>query len=415
MELFEYYITSIFYFLEFPKAEALCLQDSSIKEYCDATLQMLNYSNIIAIILLIISASRVKFLSKAIIFYPVFLIASFYIADISLKTISKTEFFGLENFVIALASYSFFIILLFSICILFRHFEKPATFLAGVISIIFIFVLAYLGRGTFEQYILLAGNSFKDITLNGLLLSYLFQLFIFILLTTIFFSLIDLAVEYIKLGHVHPRFFFLKYIYFFIFSLFISLLLISLPLGNYYNDKDVKEAKSFINSIKEQIDIYYLEYGEYPRIIEDYLPEDENPRLLKRHEFYTMGIRGTYYFSRPEKYCFVFQNPDYDFGYYSLTSNRDWAYSASTDDFENLYISLCDETQESYESLMAGHLNLKNPDDELGKLLIQFNALNTPASSEASSDALHRKILEVGKENPEVFRYFYNPEQEKDN
>ena len=182
------------------------------------------------------------------------------------------------------------------------------------------------------------------------------------------------------------------------------------------NKYDVADAKSFINEIKKEVDKYYLENGEYPKFVGNLINEqEENPFLLARHEYFTMGIRGTYYFSRPDKYCFVFQNPSKDFGYYSTTSSKEWRYTKITSDFTDAYVRMCDEEYESYEQLLTGHLGLDSEFNVIDKIAYDYNAPVQAEMSKKATQLLHEKILEEGYKNPEIFRFYGNaPEEYKD-
>jgi len=196
----------------------------------------------------------------------------------------------------------------------------------------------------------------------------------------------------------------------FLFSAMFFISALSIPLGEFYNEKDVKNARNYIDNIKKKVDKYYYENGEYPKFIEQFLPEGESPKLLERHEFFTYGVRGTYYFSRAEKYCFLFQNPNRDFGYYSLTSERDWRFSRNSDSYDNVFINLCDESMKSYESLISQHLGLGSDEDKLvDEATAAANASLPRKMSNQASQKLQEKILEESKNQPELKKYFNLP------
>jgi len=186
----------------------------------------------------------------------------------------------------------------------------------------------------------------------------------------------------------------------------LTLPVASIFIGEKFNGKDVKEAQDYIDIVARRVNKFYYENGEYPKFIENMLPDGASPRLLKRHEFFTGGVRGTYYFSRKEKYCFIFQNPTRKFGYYSKTSEHDWRFTQETGEFDDVYINLCDESLTTYEDLISNHLGVSKGDDYVDQIKSISGEIYVPAESKKATGILEQKLDEAGKIDPNIFNHY---------
>lgn len=408
MELLNFYLESIFYFLEVPTANDICSPDGNITSLCKSTINFtMTYCLVLSVFLLYFSKklrSGVKFLT----FSVISITSCFYFADSILKKISNPASYGLDGFV---TSYYFWLFLITTLLLLgLFYYENRIRFfkLAAIASLIAIIMLSFWGRGTYEQYYVLSGYFGQEYDLFELFKSETFRIILWFFFATTIFGLLLVAYEWIVSGNLVPNLFFRGYKVFLVMSLMLTFSLLSLPIGDFLNEKDVQKAKDFINDIKKDVDKFYLENGEYPKFISDFINEEkENPFLLKRHEYFTLGVRGTYYFSRADKYCFIFQNPSADFGYYSITSNREWRQYSDNKDFGNVYLSMCDESLENEETLFSDHFGMPYADDELTKIYYEFNSPDNIPHSKESTRIIHEKIMKYGKEvDPKIFDYY---------
>lgn len=408
MELLKFYLESIFYLVEFPTASSICSQSGNITDLCNG---VINFTLFYSLALVVATVLMAKDLSKALrflLFAIISIVLVFFFADRILVKISNPATFGMEPFIICFYFWAFLISEALVACLL--YYEKRARVIVPMIgiSLVFIFMFALFGRGTYEQYLILTGSFGDGYDIDYFLNSDIAKIILMLFAFTLIQSLLALAYKWVKTGIVSPDIFFRSYPIFFVVTILSFTSLLSLPVGDFVNESDVAEAKEYIDELKKDVDKYYLENGEYPKFIEDYVKNmgDDNPWLLKRHEYFTMGIRGTYYFSRPQKYCFIFQNPSSDFSYYTMTSSRDWNKFSETSGFDNVYLTMCDEEQEDESTLFANHFGMPTPDDPLTNLEVEFNALEKVPESKEATTVLHERIIEKAKEEPEILEYY---------
>lgn len=409
MDLLGFYLESIFYFFEFPTASDICVDSGNITYLCKS---VINFTLVYFCVMLAFSIylgrnlqAGVKFLLYSILA----IITCFFFADKILTKIANPATFGMELFVVSFYFWGFLISLALLSALF--YYEKRVKILipALAITLFSIFLFSLFGRGTYEQYLVLTGSINGEYTIENFLYSDLARMIISFFAVTLFYGLFLLAYHWIKKGEILPKLFFRGFPLSIIISLLTLFSLVSLPVGDVINESDVANAKNYIDEIKKNVDKYYLENDEYPRFISDYIDdsEQENPWLLKRQEYFTMGVRGTYYFSRAHKYCFIFQNPASDFSYFSMTSSRGWNKYNDNERFGNVYLEMCDEGQENEEELFAGHLGLRSPDDPLTSIYYDFNSPDLVPESKEATTILHEKIKEYGdKVDPEIFKYY---------
>lgn len=414
MELLKFYFLNIFYYLSFPEVSEVCSEAESIKAYCSSIISFAFYSPLLILFGFIIISLRPKEFIRKLIFLASFFLSIFIISDALLKDISDPTKYGLENYFIVYYLWAFALFNITVISVLFGY-RKKLIISSIIFTLAFSILLGFLSRGAFEANATLIGAYQLEGSSESLFKAYNFVIWKIFAAYILSYALLDLGLSWVLKGEVIAKKFFINLLIILSLLPIIYLNLISLPIGQYINKKDVSEAKIFIDGIKKNVDKYYLENGEYPKVIVDYIEgKQSKPWLLKRHEYFSLDITGAYYFSRPKKYCFIFQNPNKDFGYYSLTSTRGWRYNKNVKDFDDVYLKLCDETDQSLENLVAGQIGLKDPDDLLGKMAIETNTLLSPAISKTISGDLHDKIMEYGDENPEIYRYYGNaPEKYK--
>jgi len=415
MNLLLFYLEQIFSRGSFPLPQDICQNAEAIAPMCNASIgfTLIYTLTVMAFTIILFRKNIVN--NYALIPTSLLLIFScFVLTDHSMKQIAVPAKFGIEWFIIQYNLWVLFIFNLFLACILLPARSRFFVKLAAFITVIFIPLFAHTGRGNFEQITPIAGGLFAKLSLDMLWLSFSARFFVFLAVVSILAGFLSTLTHWIVrgkfkftalLGNIK------RLCWFFII---IVLPVISVFLGDIYNKKDSERAKTYIDSIKAKVNKYYLENGQYPKFIEDFIPEGRSPKLLERHEFFTMGIRGTYFFSREDKYCFIFQNPARDFGYYSITNDRGWRYSLNTKSFDDSFINLCDESEKNFQDLISSHMGIDSEDKLINELSLEAGAppMPMPLSNKASKE-LERKIMEESKRDPSVLKYFKAPKENK--
>lgn len=407
MDLLEFYISQLTKFRHLPMPNEICPDTESLADVCNLFINFTLVYTILALVFVVlffflrkISLEFFKYLFLAIIS----VLICFYLTDYAMNQLEDPIRYGIEWFVASYYFWCFFIISAFLICIFFPDIRKPIYIISFLVTLIFVFIFSYTGRGNFEQITPLAGGLFADLTWKMLNLSFNFKLIIFFACLTFFVIISGYVLVWVIEGAFklnNKSSYFLSLV---IFVGFIFLTLVSIPVGEYFNRKDVKAAKNYIDEIKAKADKYFFENGEYPKFIENMIPSNKSPKLLARQEFFTNDIKGTYYFSRKNKYCFIFQNPARNFGYYSLTSERGWRFDKSLDSYDNVFINLCDESNENYEDLISQHLGINSDEEILNKTIAETDQKLPENYSKKASEILEEKILEESKKDPSLVK-----------
>ncbi|MDX1949272.1 MAG: hypothetical protein SFT90_02080 [Rickettsiales bacterium] len=414
MELLKFYLINIFEFLAFPEAKEICGSNPDFSSKCNNIINFCFYLTPIILLINIFLFSNLKRGFKFFIFSISLIISLFIFSDRALERIADVSNYGFENFIILFNFWCFASFILLVLANIFSEnlsrFFHFSLILSGVFSFLFIF----FGRGSIEHIASLSGTIFNGFSLASLSKGFLFKQVILYFIFSVIFGFIILILEWVKSGEIIPNIFFRSFKIFGLFLCSALIILISIPFGILVNNNDVEYAKNYIEELKPKIDKYYYENGEYPKVLDDIIDFSKpNPFLLERHEYYSYGIRGTYYFSRSDKYCIIFQNPSIKFGYFSVTSGRDWQFTYNQDSFDNIFINACDESSENSEGLVSGYLGMETPDDYLNSTAIEFNVPNVKPISKEDTETLHKKIIDYGKEDPEIFKYYRNFEGEK--
>lgn len=369
MDLLFFYINQIFGNFIFPMPADICGGDATMIPMCKTSVSFALISGLV--ILLISLFILIKSFRKNFKFIPSLIFAfflSFFLADYSIKQIQDPTKFGIEWFVLNYYFWCFLLTIIFLLNLYYPKNTKKILISAVLLTIIFTILFAYKGRGNVEQITILIGGLLADLSLKFLLLSSAAKFIIVLFFVYVIFSLLETIGVWIKTGEAKFKNFLTSLKIYLIYVLIIIFPAASIPVGEYYNKQDVKDAKEFIDKVKIEADKFYFENGEYPKFIEDMLPAEKSPRILARHEYFTQGIRGTYYFSREDKYCFLFQNPTKEFGYYSITSERGWRFSRDNRDYAESFIALCDESNKSAEGLISNHLGVESEDEMVNRI-----------------------------------------------
>ncbi len=373
---------------------------------------------VIILLAIILITRPFSFFLKSLVLGGMMIISAFFFTDLCLKQIEDPVKYGVEWFEVLYFFWCFVILNGFAASLLFYNKRKNIFIILAIFTLIISLLFAYTGRGNFEQITPIAGGLLAKFSIKFLWLSTNFKIACVMLLITAVFSLIATVLDWTITGNVSMKHFRYDFSSFGIFCLIMLIPLISIPLGGYYNKGDVARAKDYIDKLKAASDKYYLENGEYPKFVEKMLPEGKSPLLLARQEFFTAGVRGTYYFSRNDKYCFVFQNPSRKFGYYSITNSRPWRFNTNTDSYDNAFLNVCDESMKSYDDLISNHLDI-NPEDEMvNRVTAETNQKVQTPMSNVGSQILYDKIMEESKKDPSlvapILRQLTTPEPATD-
>ncbi len=375
MDLLFFYINQIFSLGHIPMPSEVCGGDETMIPICFSAV---SFATIYGLLAIIFSAVILfKNYRKNFIYIPSFIISillTFFLADYSIKQIQSPIKFGIEWFVLSYYLWCFVIISLFIINVLFYKNTKRLLIANIQLAIIFTAVLAYTGRGNIEQITLLLGGLLAKFSWKFLWLSDNFKLLCLLFCLAFLYGFCSVISSWIKTGEAKFGIILKPVKLFFVYIIFILIPITSIPIGEYFNKADISSAKNFIDKVKTDVDKYYYENGEYPKFIEKMLPSAASPNILARHEYFTAGIRGTYYFSREDKYCFLFQNPTRKFGYYSITSERGWRFSRDTRDYGESFVALCDESNKSSDSLISNHLGIESEDEMVNRIAADVGA-----------------------------------------
>lgn len=394
----------------------ICSGAETIAPMCYASVNFTLLYTVMAIVGMVFLFRKKLTNRIALVIFSLFSIFScFVLADYTMRLIEQPSLYGIEWFIVLYYLWVLLLLDIFLSIILLPVRRKSLLKTAAILTFIFIFIFAETGRGNFEQITPLAGGLYAKFGWDMLWLSFSFRFFVFIAALSVIFAAISMISNWVITGSVNLAVFKTNASTAGVYFILLLVPVISIPLGDILNRKDVKEAKNYIDDIKKKVVKYYYENGEYPKFVEDMLPAGRSPRLLERHEFFTMGVRGTYYFSRADKFCFIFQNPSSDFGYYSITSERDWRYNLKTDSYDTAFINLCDESEKNFQDLISNHLGVESEDKLINELSLEAGAPVMPAPmSKESSQILQDKIIDRSKEDPTIKKYFKVPEKEEE-
>ncbi len=395
--------------------EDICGGDGSLRYICTLSIGFtLIYAAIAFISALVAVVIKRANALKYILFVILSVLACFYFTDIAMKRLQDPLRFGIEWFTILYYFWCFIISCLLILVLSYRNRTIGLFVAAAIITLIFTAVFAWTGRGNVEHITPLAGGLFRSFSFGFLWLADSFRLFCLMTIFWVIWSLFAILINWMRTGNTGLREILNTARILPVILIIMAIPVLSIPAGEHFNRKDVAEAKSYIEEAKKKADRYFYENGEYPKFIEEMLPEG-NPRLLQRHEFFTYGVRGTYYFSHEKKYCFLFQNPTRKFGYYSITSDRDWRYNKERGGYDDVFTSLCDESMQTYDDLIAGHLGVRKDSSAVDRLIDEVGlSKNQPLSapiSKRASELLQQKIEEESKNNPGIKGLLKQPKE----
>lgn len=317
--------------------------------------------------------------------------------------LSDIRTYGYELFIISFYLWVPAVFIFAVAALLFAENRKNIIKTALVFTVVLTLIFIFSGRGSTEHIIPITGGLLYSFSVDSLWLSNIVKLCVAIALILPVYYTIEFARNWVKEGK-----FFLKgkadkarVILIFIWISFIPF--ISVPFGVLLNKYDIKQSKKFIEEIIPLVEKYKKENNEYPKIIADIAKNKPSPRLIDIYEYLTYGTKGGYYFSRPEKYCFVIFNPGKDFGYFSVTSERGWKFFNNKSSLEEEYVSVCDENESTYEGLIASRLGLPDQNDPIAKMGVEIDSVIRPARTPSAAGKLQELIDKAGEKDPSIY------------
>ena len=331
----------------------------------------------------------------------------YFIQAFTFEELKAVQTYSYEVFIIAFYHWALWmVILLAAACMLPRQ-RKIITLITLLLTVACTVLFTIQGRGSVEHITPLLGGLLADISWDMLGLSVLAKLLVMLMVgAVLIYPLLAMLAIWVRHGKVTWRVWPRGVVYGVVYSIIALIPITSIPAGMQLNNKDIDEAKQFVDQLLPQIEEYQKEHKEYPQDLSQVVDLEamETPRLLDIYEYIAYGTEGAYYLSRPEKYCIIFQNPGKDFGYYSLTSDRKWKFFSERQSLARAYETICDESGNlKDESLIAGHLGLPNPDDPLAALGAEVGDVVQPAMTQGATPLLEKQIHELGYKNPEIY------------
>jgi hypothetical protein len=407
MDLINFYFSVIFGGHGLPFPSDVCADGEQIKNYCSGLLTGLNAVCIITVLSLIVllCMKRFKLAGKAFVLSTVLLPLAFITVDHILKQLSDVASFGKEWFVISFYIWCYIGIAAFLKAISFCR-GKFYTLAFLAVTIVATIMFALTGRGTIEHITPIIGGLLADVNFEYLALSFVAKLIAAFFAIGFVSWIIIFTCKWVISGELKTYGLGRIAALTIAFSAISLISVASLPFGEKLNEKDLREAEAFIDEVTKSVNKYKLENGEYPKTISPLLVINKDyPRLLARHDYLSYGTTGAYYFSRKDKFCFVFQNPARKLGYHSKTSSRDrWRFSSYKGSLEEEYINVCDEQMAGSDNIIGGSLGLTDPYSEIEEMAAQVGAeTQKPAITLKASQALKDVINEYGKEDPTIF------------
>ncbi len=361
-------------------------------------------------ILLMSLCGYVAFASKEVV-RPFMLAATGYFALnyghlLAANNLSDFRTYSYETLLIGFYIWAAFL-LVFALALLIYpvHFRK-ILFKTGIFSLVGFLLLTLEGRGSVEQLDLLVGGLLVERTWEMWTRSLTSDLLVIFAIGLVCWPFIYTCFAWIRDGNFTAVAWKNSVKTFCALILILGVVMLSIPVGMMVNKSDINEAEAFIDQIVPQLKRYYEKNGEYPRDLRA-LPgvmDKESPRLLKIFDYLANGYKGAYYFSRPQKFCFIFQDQGKDRAYYSLTNEREWRASHAWANLEEHHTKICDEGgPNSHESLIAGHLGVSDFDNPLEELALEADAVIRPAISQQATLQLKEKIEDFGAKDPSIY------------
>lgn len=243
------------------------------------------------------------------------------------------RFFGFRAYVTMVQYWASFMLCMQLWLVLYPDYRKVSRKLYLIATLLITIGLVVLGRGSVYQFNTLIGGLFLEVSYRALDYSFLWGQWIELTVLAVVYALIMVFVAFIKKGSpkvdvvdrvLKPT------------ALVMggsAITLISLLPGHWMAERDIEDAQHFVDKLIPSVEQFYEEEEEYPlSIVGGIVPlEEKLPFLLDRFEVLARpkagGLKGGYYLSRPNKFCFMLQDMGITPGYYSITNESNgWKY-----------------------------------------------------------------------------------------
>jgi len=388
----------------------ICTSSAPDEKYCLALQNSYFYYYSLYALILALYGGLVAFTGNLIRWSIILFVTaiSFFTAHkLAMSDIADLRTYGYQDFLIILHSWTALIASLLFAAFLFRKKWKIFALIAAISTVIFTYIAANKGGGSSDHLAALIGPTYLEFTWENLQKGYVFIYIRSFALMAVIFAVFTGIFKWISRGDIKKEDNVLGYLK--ISATFISILLISLisiPFGISKYEKQVEETKTFINEITAKLENYKKETEGYPHSIFEVVKLDiKTPKLLDIFEYKANENKGSYYFSRDDKYCFIFMDGGINFGFHSLTSQRGWEYSKYEGvSLENSYIKLCDEDgAQSHEGLVASHLGLIDPNDPVAAMGNDIGEFNRVAETASASKKLEDVLIDLGRKDPSIY------------
>jgi hypothetical protein len=313
--------------------------------------------------------------------------------------------YGIEYFFLVFSLWIHSLILSACAWFVLPHSRKRNMMLILFFSVLIIPLMAFSGRGTVSQYAMLVGNMIEVITWKTLLSSQATFITTMVCAATIAIGLLVFFYRFIRYNEKTLSVAVTIFVPSVVYVLCLALAISSLWLGFRIHKADIAAARTYIEKLEPAIRTYFSEKKEYPKRLEGEVKgfdANQLPFLLARHNHMALGAKDGFFFSKPDSFCFLFDEGGWTLAYASKTNQRGWRLSHKGQPLADKYAEICDAKQS--DTLLSEHLGLSSPDDELGKLGYDMGVSVRPAISVKATAEVRKAIQEIEKTNPEMFK-----------
>ncbi len=333
-------------------------------------------------------------------------IAIYVIKDLQIESLYRlmdSRSFGYETFIISFYFWLALLVWLFLLAMAHRPLRRSAMWITGLSGLCMIALFAITGRGAVEHIYPLFGGLPGGFSWEHVWQSILLRTGILGLAAASLTALLTFAWQWVKTGAAEKESVICPLVTGLVLICLMQLAQLSYPVGMIFHARDVASAKEFIDALVPEVEAIRDETGQYPMEISELLQGREEPRLIASFTYMSDHVPGAYYFSRAEKYCFIFQDPGMEVGYHTLTGERGWRKDVSNRPLSEMFRSLCDEKDQDSESLVAGQLGLYGKDDPVARLGAEVDGIEKRASTPTVAGALKGRMSELGAMDPSIY------------
>ncbi len=293
--------------------------------------------------------------------------------NLAVQTVGDIRTFGYQKFIILFHLWLALALIAEAALMLFSNRGKGILRVFFAITIVCSFAFVLYGRGSAEHVTAILGGLPYGISWRSAWMSQEAQVWVWIMAIFLGLALIIGTAQWVRAGDLKHDY--MRRVARNTLALLAMTLvpLLSIPPGLWLNERDVQEAKSFINRLVPKLqDFAHANDGAYPPTLLHSVMEREmkQPLLLALFDFLAYETKGAYYVSRPQKFCFLIYNPGgTDFGYHSMTSEHGWKFTPYDGrSLEEIYAELCDDPI-GFQERITRHLGLGADPNDPEKIL----------------------------------------------